>query len=202
MLWTWLTQSRLWFCVCVCECVCVCSLLCMRVSIKQQQMHSISLLLQHSRRSSGSNTHTNQTQRCVGGHFEPTVSRAWAASEKMNRHYFRGGPRYTWGPHGWLSLPTSPLQELLYQKNSKSQQAASKTERFRRTMIYVGCSEPCKTDANISVTKLHVVDNLCLQVWKRKGRCVCVSNREMERDRGMFHHPLRVRLPGPTPPSH
>lgn len=87
-------------CAGVCMCVCMRSLLCMCVSVQWQQLHSISLLLQHSWRSSGSNTHTNQTQRCVGGHFEPTVGRAWAASEKMNRRYFRGDPCNTRGPTG------------------------------------------------------------------------------------------------------
>lgn len=135
MLWTWLTQSRLRLCrsvsVCVDACVRARLLLCMCVSIQQQQLHSISLLRQRSRRSSGSNTHTNLTQRCVGGHFEPMVSRAWAATEKMSRHHFRGGPRYTWGP-----LAGSRRLALLCwsycTKNSKSQQAASAADRWSR----------------------------------------------------------------------
>lgn len=133
---------------CDCACVYVCVLffqLCTCVSIQQQQqLHSISLLLQNSQRSSGSNTHTNQTSRCVGGHFEPTVSRAWAAAEKMSRHDFRGGPSYTWPPlHPLHTLSVSRFLALLcrscytppppkQKKSTRSQWAATKTWRWRR----------------------------------------------------------------------
>lgn len=185
MLWTWLTQSRLWLCRCAYVCACAHLPLCMCVSIQRQQLHSISLLRQHSRRSSGSNTHTNQTQRCVGGHFELTVSRAWAAAEKMSRHHFRGRPCYTWGPPGWLSPLSSTLQELLYKKKeiAKSRQAASDTERWskgrEKTYEEEGKSKNWyQYCGNKSCTRLIICFYKCEK--KRKKKCASVCERAAE----------------------
>lgn len=129
---------------------------------------------------------TNQTPRCVRGHFEPRASRAWDTAEKMSRYRSRGGPHL--GSPAWLVSLSSHLQNVLCRiKEQKlpDWQGLGEYSALRLHWLFVGCGslvahlsfislvtylKKAGVDSGRSLIISWLCQGVCVRIYKVRGK--------------------------------